>query len=73
MGNMTCRVIKTFRAWPPGEPNRSRLFQIGEVLENVEYASGAVSLFEVSGAPEPSMYQMPMDEFQQFTEVINFN
>jgi hypothetical protein len=69
---MTCRVIKTFVARPPMDPLPPRVFEPGDILEDVDYASGEVALFSVSGDEDRTLYQLPIEEFKQYVTVISF-
>jgi hypothetical protein len=72
MSVMTCRVINPFVARPPFPPDRPKVFHPGDVLENVDYASGELALFQLSGSGDQTLYQLPVDQFKQFTEVVSF-
>jgi hypothetical protein len=52
------------------EFNRPRLFQAGDILENVDYASGEAALFSAPG--DATVYQLPIEEFKQYITVISF-
>jgi hypothetical protein len=69
-GDMTCRVIKRFVAYSPIEPSPPRVFKPGDVLENVDYASGEAALFSPHG--DPTLYQLPIEKFKRYITVINF-
>jgi hypothetical protein len=69
---MTCRVIKPFEALAPMEFNRPRLFQPGDILENVDYASGELALFQISGHGDSTVYQLPIEEFKQYITIVSF-
>jgi hypothetical protein len=68
---MRSRVVTAFRAVRPADPSSSRVFEPGDILRHVDYASGAVSLFEPQDSTE--LYEIPMHEFKQFTELISFD
>jgi hypothetical protein len=58
---MTCRVIKPFVAHAAMEENSPRLFEPGDILDNVDYASGEVALFGLSGDAGGTLYQMELE------------
>jgi hypothetical protein len=69
---MTCRVIKRFEARPPFEPNLLRVFRPGEVLENVDYCSGEMAIFQLADHADQAMYQLPIKKFKGCIKVITF-
>jgi hypothetical protein len=54
------------------DPFPPRVFEPGDVLENVDYASGEIALFSLSGADDRTLYQLPIDEFKNYVTVVSF-
>jgi hypothetical protein len=54
------------------DPLPPRVFEPGDILEDVDYASGEVALFSLSGDEDRTLYQLPIEEFKQYVTVISF-
>jgi len=52
------------------EPSVPKVFKPGDILENVDYASGEAALFSSPG--DPTLYQLPIEKFKRYITVINF-